>query len=286
MSLYPLPLNVSRVFGESNVEIIKRDEHGKAAAVCVTTYTTGDCAVALVLLKESPGSFVLCNGMRYWPDGTVQRCDPACPMSVAELCQAFDVEIVGREWPGPRLRVYLFTHTLQEWEHARQAVRHLLNQGLVSSRSFIEGDHTGETQGFAAQDLDAQSHGASLVALLREAAICKQNEEDLRDGDDEFLERVISQAIQEGRYEEKDEEEWEEEREQWDDEWDQWDDEEEVEKEVSEEREEDWPEDEEEEQTLLAKKPLQRVLVWLTQAGCRMLPGRYMDRVCCASKRP
>ena len=175
MSLYPFPANVSRVFPETDVEVVKRNERGDPTAVCVTTHTTGDCAIALVLLKESPNSFVLADGARYLPDGTVQRCDPACPASITELHRAFDVETVEVDWPGPRSRVHIFTHSQQEWEQAKSAVRHLLDLKLLSPLSYLEGHHTGEDQGLSARNLDAKPHSANQVALFREVAYCVQN---------------------------------------------------------------------------------------------------------------
>ncbi len=55
MTLFPFPANVYRVFPETDVEVVKRNELGNPVAVCVTTHTTGDCAIALVLL---PGRLV------------------------------------------------------------------------------------------------------------------------------------------------------------------------------------------------------------------------------------
>src|SRR5258707_13936335 len=99
MTLFPFPANVYRVFPETDVEVVKRNELGNPVAVCVTTHTTGDCAIALVLLKESSDSFVLSDGARYLPDGTVRRCDPAWPARVTELRRSFDFDTVGIDWP-------------------------------------------------------------------------------------------------------------------------------------------------------------------------------------------
>lgn len=183
MPQYPFPTNLSRVFDASAVEIIQRNEQGHPTAVCVLTQTAGDRAIALALLKEHPTSFVLFEDARSWPDGQVCPCDPSCPASLAELRQAFDVEIVTREWPGPRTRVYVFTHSQQEWDDAKVAVRHLLDQKLLSPRSYIEGCHTGTDQGISARHLDAEPHSAGLVALFREAAYCIQNDLYERDTD-------------------------------------------------------------------------------------------------------
>jgi hypothetical protein len=176
MSSYLFPTNLSRVFPSSDIEIIKRDAEENPIAVCLTTHNPGDRAIAQVLLEGNTDSFALFDGARYFADGTVVPCDPARPASVAELHLAFDVETVEFTWPGPRPRVYIFTHTLQEWEDAKAAMRHLVAQKLLSPRSYLEGDHTGEDQGLSAQNLDALPHRAGMVAMFREAAYCTQND--------------------------------------------------------------------------------------------------------------
>ncbi len=223
-SLYPFPTNVFRVFQSSDIEVLKRDECDTPAALCLTTHTVGDRAIALVLLQESPDSFVLSEGARYFSNGTVHPCDPARPASLTELRRAFDVETVEIVWPGPRLRAHIFTHTLQEWEDARAAVRHLVDQQLLSPLSSIEGDHTGEDQGLFAQNLDAIPHSAGLVALVREAAYCVQNDLYEKDAYDE---------------EEVWQDEWDEQEENGDDDvWeDEWNDS------VEEEEEDTWEDD-------------------------------------------
>ena len=191
MSLYPFPTNVYRVFPETDIEVVKRDTRGFSTAVCVTARNTGDRAIALALLKESPTSFVLSEDVRYLPDGTSHPCDPAWPTSIAELRRAFDVEMVVVDWPGPRSRVYLYTYSQQEWEQAKSAVRHLLDQKLLSPRSYIQGKLNGEVQGLSAQNLDAKPHSADQVAMFREVAYCVQNdlyEKEEYDEDDEYNE--------------------------------------------------------------------------------------------------
>jgi hypothetical protein len=226
MSLYPFPTNVFRVFPSSDIEVLTRDASGNPASLCLTAHTSGDRAIAQVLLEGRPDSFVLADGARYLADGTVLPCDPAHPASVAELHLAFDVETVEFTWPGPRPRVYLFTHTEQEWEDAKAAVRHLVAQKLLSPRSSIESDHTGEDQGLSAQNLDALPHTAGLVAMFREAAYCTQN--------DLYEKETYDEEDDEGVWPDENEEERDEDDDSWRDEWededdeddDQWEDEE------------------------------------------------------------
>lgn len=168
---FPFLTNIYRVFPEIDVIVLRPDID--PPVVCITAHSPGDRAIALALLKQSPASFVLTDGLRYSPDGAVERYDPTCPASAAELRLTFDMEWVEL---GPPPRVYLFIHTKQEWEDARKAMRHLLQQGLLSPQSYIESDHTGQDQGLSAHNLDAASHGAELVALFREAAYCVQND--------------------------------------------------------------------------------------------------------------
>ncbi len=218
-SLYPFPTNIFRVFQPSDIEVLKRDERGTPAAICLTTHSVGDRAIALVLLEEAPDSFVLSEGARYFSDGTVHPCDPASPVSLTELRQAFDVETVEIVWPGPRPRVHIFTHSWRVWEDARAAVRHLVDQKLLSPCSYIEGDHTGEDQGLSAQNLDATPHSAGQVALVREAAYCVQNDLYEKDAYD------VEEVSQDERYEEEEndddvwEDKWNDSEEEDDDTW-------------------------------------------------------------------
>ncbi len=191
MTTFPFPTGLYRVFGENPITVIGHDHDGKPTTVCVCVHSPGDRAVALALLESNPESIVVSHGLRYAPDGSVQPYEPCRPSYAGELHLQFDVEWVTL---GPRPRVYVFTHTEQEWENARQALRHLLDLGRLSKQSYLEGDHTGNDQGLSAQNLDGKPHGPRLVAQFREAAMCAQNavyEAANGDDDDPFLLRVL-----------------------------------------------------------------------------------------------
>jgi hypothetical protein len=172
---FPFPTNLYRAIGEEPVRVVAHDNAGAPTVVCVLATTAFERAVALVLLENSPDSFVVSQSWRYSPDGRVETYDPARPRYAGELHLTFDVEWVTLD---PQPRVHVFTHTEQEWETARLAMKHLLQLGRLSSRSYLEGDHAGFDQGLSAQDLDGKPHGPGLVAQFRDAAIRVQNEED------------------------------------------------------------------------------------------------------------
>jgi hypothetical protein len=249
---------IYRVFPATDVQAIEHDILGTPTEVCVTARDAGDRAVALVLLEGSQASFVLAHGLRYSSDGTVQPYDRTRPNRAGELHLAFDAEWVEL---GPQPRVYISTHTAQEWVDAKEAMRHLLQMGRLSARSYIQSDHTGQDQGLSAHDLDATPHSASLVALFREAAYCVQN--DLYEKED---------------YE--DEEEWQDDEDDEDDEeWqDDEDDEdygdEEFEEDGSEEAEERWVGEEDGELVAPVAKPHGRVPAWLNHALTYLSHGR------------
>ncbi len=208
---------------------------------------------------------------------------------MTELRRTFDVETVGVDWPGPRLRAHIFTHSQQEWEQAKSAVRHLLDQKLLSPRSYIEGDHHGEDQGISAQNLDAKPHSADLVALFREAAYCVQNELYEKEAYDEQLNHDEEEWQE---MEKKFEKDFEVEYDEYDEKW--WDEYEDVDS-VGEQNEiipkeeaqeaESWWDDEEKwwdesdkevktgEHESVAK-PRGRVTAWLSHALTYLSPGR------------
>ena len=172
---YPFPTGLLRAFLQEAVHILAYDEAGMPTAACVRAESHADCAIALALLKANPDSFVLHQGLRCSTDGTVLQYDPSRPKFAGELHLTFDTEWVKL---GPRPRVYVFTHSQEEWETARQAMRHLLQAGRLSPRSYLEGvnPHTGKEQGLTASQLDGTPHGPGLVAQYRETAIRMQND--------------------------------------------------------------------------------------------------------------
>lgn len=177
-------------------------------------------AVALVLLENSPDSFVVSHGRRYAPDGRVEAYDPAQPWYAGELPLLFEVEWVEL---GPQPRIYVFAHTEQEWETARLAMKHLLHLGRLSPRSYLEGDYTGDDQGLSARDLDGKPHGPGLVAQFRNAAIRAQNEEEGSEFDaDLFVLFMLEAKERREQYaRERDEEDdgWDEEEEDSEEKW-------------------------------------------------------------------
>ena len=175
---FPFPTGLSRAISEDQMMVVAHDEDGVPTVVCVFADSAVERAAALVLLENNPDSFVLSHGHRCAPGGRVEAYDPTRPWYVGELHLLFDVEWVEL---GPQPWVYVFTHTEQEWETARQAMKHLLQLGRLSSRSYLEGDHAGFDQGLSAKDLDGKPHGPGLVAHFRDAAIRAQNEEDSSD---------------------------------------------------------------------------------------------------------
>ena len=169
--------DIESLFGEhETVHVFAWDEAGHPAAVRIDARTPQECAQAVEAIKHSPASFVVFNGKRYRLQGEVQVSDPATPGSADELSLEFDVEYVGLD-AQKRPRIYLFTSTEEEWETARRAVSHLLQQELLSPLSCIEGDHTGERQVVTAADLTHPSpeSGSSIVSLAREHAYRVQN---------------------------------------------------------------------------------------------------------------
>jgi hypothetical protein len=210
-SSFPFPVGLYRALGEDQVTVVAHDVDGAPAAVCVFADSAFERAAALVLLEDSPDSFVVSHDHRYFPDGRVEAYDPLRPWYAGELCLMFDMEWVTL---GPQPRVHVFTHTAQEWECARQAMKHLLQQSRLSPRSYLEGDHAGFDQGLSAQDLEGRLHGPGLVAQFRDAAIRAQNEEDGSEFPaDMFLLSVLEAKARRGlRARELDEEDerWEE----------------------------------------------------------------------------
>jgi hypothetical protein len=172
-TLFPFPTGLYRAIGEEPVTVVAHDDNGAPTVVCVSADSAGERAVALVLLEDSPGSFVVSHGHRYFPDGRIEAYDPARPWYAGELRLAFDMEWVTL---GPQPRVHVFAHTEQEWECARQVMKHLLQLERLSPLSYVESDHTGQDQGLFAQDVDGTPHGPGLVALIRESAYCMQND--------------------------------------------------------------------------------------------------------------
>ena len=118
---------------------------------------------------------------------------------------------------GPCPRVYVFTHSCAEWETARLAMKHLLQLGRLSPRSYLEGNLAGFDQGLSAQNLDGMPHGPGLVAQFRDAAIRAQNDEEGVDvADDLFLLFVLAakERREQSARECDEEEEWREEDEE------------------------------------------------------------------------
>ncbi len=173
MSAFPFPTNLYRAIGEGQVTVVAHDDDGAPTVVCVFAESAFERAAALVLLEHNPASFVVSHGLRYSPGGSVQPYDPSQPWYAGELPMCFDVEWVT---PGPQPRVYVFTHTEQEWVNARQAMKHLLQLGRLFPWSYLEGNHTNQDQGLSAQNLDGKPHNPGLVAMYREAAYCIQND--------------------------------------------------------------------------------------------------------------
>src|SRR5579883_3016211 len=170
---FPFPTGLYRAIGEEPVTVVAHDDDGAPTIVCVFADSAGERAIALVLLEDSPDSFVVSHGHRYFPDGRVEAYDPTRPWYAGELRLTFDMEWVTL---GPQPRVHVFAHTEQEWECARQAMKHLLQLERLSPLSYIESDHTGQDQGLFAQDVDGTPHGPGLVALIRESAYRIQND--------------------------------------------------------------------------------------------------------------
>lgn len=207
-SSFPAPL--SRAIGEDTITVIAHNYDGEPATVCVRTESAFDRAAALVLLKNHPESFVLSDGLRFLPNGQVEPWSPAQPHYAGELHLSFDTEWVEL---GPQPRVHVFCHTEQEWEDARKAVMHLFQLGRLSSLSYVESDHTGEDQGVFVKNVDGVPHGPGMVAMIREAAYCRQNG---------LYERPeYEEEDYEAENETENDEEWEEDT--WDDEWEQED---------------------------------------------------------------
>jgi hypothetical protein len=208
----PFPTNLFRALGEDPITVIAHDSDGEPLVVCVRTAAAFDRAAALVLLEKNPESFVLSDGLRLSPNGQVEPWSPAQPHYAGELHLSFDVEWVEL---GPQPRVHVFCHTEQEWEDARKAVTHLFQLGRLSSLSYVESDHTGEDQGVFVKNVDGVPHGPGMVAMIREAAYCRQNG---------LYERP---EYEEEDYEAEDEtendDEWEEDTWDEDDEWEQED---------------------------------------------------------------
>lgn len=174
MTTTPFPTNLWRTFSRDAIHVIAHDETGEPTAVCVRTESVADCAIALALLKDRPGSFVLHRGprdvpLRCSPDGVVSPYDPARPRCAGELDLTCTVEWVR---PGPCPWLYVFTSSQKEWETARLALRHLLQAEKISPRSYLEGVHptTGRAQGVHAWNLDGTPHRPEVVAQYREAA--------------------------------------------------------------------------------------------------------------------
>ncbi|HEU5380006.1 MAG TPA: hypothetical protein VFV38_31675 [Ktedonobacteraceae bacterium] len=174
-SSFPFPIGLYRAIGEDQVTVVAYDDNGAPTAVCVFADSAFQRAAALVLLENSPESFVVSHGQRYSPDGRIEVYEPSRPWYAGELHLLFDVEWVEL---GSQPWIYVFTHTEQEWVTARLAMKHLLSVGRLSPRSYLEGDHAGFDQGLSAKNLDGNLHGPGLVAQFRDAAIRIQNEED------------------------------------------------------------------------------------------------------------
>ncbi len=172
---FPFPTGLSRALGEDQVAVVAHDNDGAPAVVCVFAESAFERAAALALLENNPDSFVVSHGQRYAPGGHVEAYDPTRPWYAGELSMLFDVEWVEL---GRHPWVYVFTHTEQEWETARLAMKHLLQMGRLSWRSYLEGDHGGRVRGLSALDLDSKPHGPGLVAQFRDCAIRKQNGEE------------------------------------------------------------------------------------------------------------
>lgn len=209
MSLFfPFPTNLYRAIGQDPITVIAHDDDGKPTVVCVRSPSAFDRAAALVLLENNPESFVLSDGLRFSPDGHVESWSPARPHYAGELHLSFDVEWVEL---GPQPRVHVFCHTEQEWEDARKAMTHLFQLGRLSSLSYVESDHTGEDQGVFAKNVNGVPHGPGMVAMIREAAYCMQNDlcepPDVGDVDEEEI-REYAICLREGR---SDDDDWEEE---------------------------------------------------------------------------
>jgi hypothetical protein len=215
MSLsFPFPTGLYRAIGEGPVAVVAHDEDGRPTVVCVSATTAFERVAALVLLSNHPESFVISEGQRFFPDGHIETADPTRPCYAGELHLHFDVEWVAL---GPQPEVYVFTHTEQEWEAARQAMKHLLQLGRVSPCSYLEGDHAGFDQGLSAQNLDGKPHGPGLVALFREAAICAQNEEERQTQIAGDLFSLLEESARK-RADEEEDEGWEGYEEEWFDE--------------------------------------------------------------------
>lgn len=212
---FPFPTGLYRAIGEDQITVVAHDDDGEPTAVCVYAHSAAERAIALALLEKRSESFVVSHGLRYSPDGTVQPYDSTRPSYAGELRLLFDMEWVTL---GPQPRIYVFTHTEQEWETARQAMKHLLQAHLLSPRSYLEGDHTGKDQGLSAENLDGQPHAPWLVAQFREAAIRAQNgEEGGGIANDLFLVRALTTKEQH-EHDEWEDDAWEDDA--WmDDEW-------------------------------------------------------------------
>lgn len=262
------PATIYRVFPATDVKAIEHDMLGTPTEVCITARNAGDRAVALVLLEGSQVSFVLAHGLRYSSDGTVQHYDRTRPSRAGELHLAFDAEWVEL---GPQPRVYIFTHTAQEWADAKEAMRHLLQMGRLSARSYIQSDHTGQDQGLSAHDLDATPHGARLVALFREAAYCVQNNLYEKEDDEDEEEWQDDE-------DDEDDEEWQDDEDDEDYDEDYGDEEFEEDGEVtedgSEEVEERWVGEEDGELVAPVAKPYGRVPAWVSHALTYLSHGR------------
>lgn len=204
---FPFPTNLYRAIGKDPITVVAYEDDGVPAAVCVLATTTFERHAALVLLENSPASFVVSHGLRYSPDGRVEAYDPARPWYAGELQMEFEVEWVEL---GPQPQIYVFAHSQEEWEAARQAMKHLLHLGRLSPDSYLEGDYAGYDQGLSAQDLDGMPHGPGLVAQFRDAAIRAQNDEEEAGTSADFLSALVLVAKEHREQRAEDDEWWEE----------------------------------------------------------------------------
>lgn len=207
---FPFPIGLYRALGEDPITVVAYDDDNAPTAVCVLATTAFERHVALVLLENSPASFVVSHGRRYSPDGSVESYDPSRPRHAGELQMEFEVEWVEL---GPQPQVYVFAHSEKEWETARQAMKHLLSLGRLSPYSYLEGDYAGYDQGLSAQDLDGVLHGPGLVAQFRDAAISAQNSEEGAYTSANFLSALVLVAKEHREQRTEDDEWWEEDEE-------------------------------------------------------------------------
>lgn len=211
---FPFPTNLYRAIGEDPITVVAHDYDSEPTVVCVRSLSAFDRAAALVLLEKNPESFVLSDGLRFFPDGQSEPYDPAQPHYAGELRLSFDMEWVEL---GPQARVHVFAHTEQEWKDARQALKHLFQLGRLSPLSYVESDHTGQDQGVFARTVDGKPHGPGMVALIREATYCVQNDlcelPDVGEVDEEEIREYAARSYEERSSSSERDEEHEEEAE-------------------------------------------------------------------------